>query len=373
MLAPGQHVWSVQTSFQSSANRFSNFGRVEPLGRRFDRAVTWRRLLAAQTSVSARAEMENLMRQSGARPGDVAATSSYDLSREDLGVGVDWAYGLTPSWTIGLQIPVVMRTVNVDSRVDLVPSVARQGSVSPLATSAMKARVKALAEQELATSGYDAIPNQQREWVWGDVSLMSHTALLSGYDWDWSAQQFVRFPTSRNPSVADYFQSGGDDGQLDLGLTSLLDYRMRRWTLGLRFGFVMQLPDSAKMRVGAGQGTEVEYTVDRDLGDWTWGSFDADFRMTSRLLLNAEYAVLAKSEDRYHGGRFTEEDYALLGEGTAQELHQTRLGVLYSLGDRAERSGIESKWTASLGYTYPWLGRNSLDASRASIELINYF
>jgi hypothetical protein len=186
----------------------------------------------------------------------------------------------------------------------------------------------------------------------------------------------VRVPTSRNPSVSDFLQRQSDDGQLDLGLTSLVDYRYRKWTLGARAGYIAQLPDSAKMHVpdnGTIQKTPVDPKVHRDLGDWMWASVDGDYRLYRRLGLEVEHSYLNKGKDRYRGESLTGTPYASLGEDTDQELHQTRVGVLYDLFAPTSRRGVENKWVAAVNFSYPWVGRNSSDASKASVEIMSYF
>lgn len=377
LVAAGQQVWSFQSSYQKISDRFTANGKVEPIGNRYARSLTWGQLLNAETTPQARAEMEDYMKRNGVNEKDVAATSTYELEREEIGFSVDWAYGLTKRWMIGFQVPVVLRKTQVKQNVDLAPVLARgagqagQKSVLGLNSNQVREKARGLAQDEMANDGYDDVPDGQQSWDWGDVNLLSQFYLYSGRDWNWALQQMVRFPTSRNPSVSDYFQQASDDGQLDLGLTSLIDYRVRRWTLGGRLGYVAQLPDSAKMRTPEGSG--VDPKVHRDLGDWIWGAVDADYRLTRRLGLDLEYAFLAKSQDKYKGASVNGTSYEVLGQDTNQEIHQTRLGLVYDVGTTTSRSGVDKKWVASLGYTRPWIGRNSNDASRASVELITYF
>lgn len=379
LVSAGQQVWSFQSSYQKISDRFGATGRVEPLGARYGRAVTWGQLLNAENSVEGRREVEGYMRSRGANREDIAATSAYELEREEVGFAVDWAYGLTRRWMIGFQLPLVMRRTEVTTRVQMAPALA-QGvgtassgkSVLALDNAQVQNKVKALAEDELFRSGYDEIPDQSQEWTWGDVNLLNQFYLYNDLTTQWSLQQMVRFPTARNPSVTDYFQQTSDEGQVDLGLTSLLDYRFKRWILGARLGYVAQLPDSAKLRV-AEDNLAIDPKVSRDLGDWTWGAVDADYRLSRRLNLEVEYAFLAKSRDKYKGQSVTGREYSALGRDSDQEIHQARLGMVYDLGQSTARRGVERKWLVSGGYTYPLTGRNTVEAGRAAVELTAYF
>lgn len=378
----GQQVWSFLTSYQTSSSQFAADGRVEGLGTKHARAITWGQLINAEKTPEAQAEVREYMKNQRRNENDIAATSTYRLEREDIGFGVDWAYGLTKRWMIGFQVPVFFRTTTVASSIAMTPTLARgagqnsQKSMLGLSAKQMDVHVKELAQKELSNSGYDSVPEQKQTWEWGDVSLLSQFYLSEGRNYRWAFQQMVRVPTSRNPSVTDFLQRPGDDGQLDLGLTSLVDYRIKRWTLGLRTGYIAQLPDSAKMRVpdqGTLKKTPVDPKVHRDLGDWVWASVDSDYRVGRRLGLELEHSYLNKSKDKYKGESLNGTAYASLGENTNQELHQTRVGVLYDISAPTSRRGIENKWVAAVNYAYPWIGRNSSDASKASVEIMSYF
>jgi hypothetical protein len=382
LVAPGQQVWSFLSTYQKSSSQFSANGQVESLGAKHSRALTWGQLINAEKEDEGKAQLYEYMKSQGRSENDIAATSSYKLNREDAGFEANWAYGLTRRWMIGFQIPIFLRTTTVTSTVSLTPTLSRganqasQKSILGLSAKQMGARVKSLAQQELTKSGYETIPDQKQSWEWGDVSLLSQFYLAQGRSWHWALQQMVRFPTSRNPSVSDFLQRQSDDGQLDLGLTSLVDYRYRKWTLGARAGYIAQLPDSAKMHVpddGIIQKTPVDPKVHRDLGDWMWASVDGDYRLYRRLGLEFEHSYLNKGKDRYRGESLNGTAYASLGENTEQELHQTRVGVLYDLFVPTSRRGVENKWVAAVNFSYPWIGRNSSDASKASVEIMSYF
>ena len=367
-LNPGQQAWGLQNSYQKISDRFSHTGRIQPLGQPYSRAVTWRQLLANEATVQERSEMESYMRSSGAGEDEVAATASYKVEREEVGFQVNWAYGLMKRWTIGFDVPLVHRRTKVSSDVEVTPVLAgvRVSSVSQ--------KVHAASERQLANSGYDNIPDRQSSWAWGDASLLSQVALFEGYRWQWSMQQLVRFPTARNPELDSYIQSNDDGGQVDLGVSSLFDYRYRRWVVGGRLGYVMQLPDRVRARVSDSQSSrKVDPKVYRDLGDWYWASADGDYRLSSKWNLNMEYAYLMKFQDNFRGRSAEGVDYATFAKNSDQDLHQTKVGVLYQIGQETTRGGVSSKIVAGLAYNYPWVGHNSLNASRTSIDLITYF
>ena len=58
----GQQVWSFQSSYQKTSDRFGTSGRVEGLGAKYARAITWGQLLKAEEAPEARAEMQDYMK-----------------------------------------------------------------------------------------------------------------------------------------------------------------------------------------------------------------------------------------------------------------------------------------------------------------------
>jgi len=363
----GQQIWGFQTSYQKVSDRFTDKGKIQPLGQPYGRAVTWGQLLNNAATVQERAELEALM-PPGAREDEVVANASYEVEREELGFRAEWAYGLMRSWMIGFDVPVVRRNTRVKSKVDVAARLAGNPNQS------ISQKIRLASEQELANSGFDDVPDEEQTWDWGDANLMSQVAVLNSYSWQWSLQQFVRFPTARNPDLDNYIQTQSDSGQVDLGAGSLIDYRYRRWVIGTQMGYVVQLPDTMRARVSSSsQARQVDPNVARDLGDVYYGALDVDHGFTNKLNVNLEYAYLRKFQDKFRGHSADGLDYATFGADTEQELHQSRLGVRYEIDSDGARAGVESKWVAGVAYTYPWIGRNSVDASKTSLDLISYF
>lgn len=374
VISGGQHVWALQTSRQKIKDRFGTNGKIEPLGQQYSRRLTWDQVVRAENTVSGKDVLRDYMRQQGLNDNSVAATLDYELERTENGFAMDWAHGMTDGWMIGFHIPVVYRQTKINSRLRLADHLAtlaasqQQGPKPSGETQVtMEEKVNKLAQQELVNSGYDQVPNEKNSWDWGDISLLSQFNLAQSYRWNWSLQQMVRIPTAQNPSLSDYIQSDDDRGQVDLGLTSLLDYRKRRWLAGLRFGYVSQLPDKVKTRVTNEETKQIQNReVSRDLGDWVWASFDVELEVTDDLDISAEHSYLRKNGDRLSSEHIN-------SVSSDQQLQQSRFGVQYHLGETSSRSGVENKWIASAGYTYPWAGRNSMQASKTSVDIITYF
>ncbi len=291
---------------------------------------------------------------------DVAATAKYQVEREEVAMGFNWAYGLLRSWMVGFEVPLRMVTTRVQRTVDMQEPL-QEARVSALSKVESESRVEALVQQQLEASGFDDVPSQSQTWEWGDINLLSQVGLLESTNWRWSFQQMLRFPTSRNPSFSDYVKSERDDGQLDLGLTSFTDYLYRRWTFGWRVGVVVQTADRLKTRTSNSAPAD---EVKRDLGDWVWSSLDGDYKLSRRWSTNLGYTYLNKGKDQISGASV---------KGTDQELHQSRLTITYQVTPFYVRGGVQSKWLMAGSYQQPWIGKNSTRAARAGVEFTTFF
>ncbi len=371
-IEPGQQIWSFQTSYQKITDRFSNQGELQPLGQAYNRAVTWREILESESSV--RAEMEEYMREHGAVETDLAALAEYEVEREEIGFRLAWAYGLLRRWMIGFEVPLTRRETFVRSKVSLSPQLNDFSRRIQASGGDVKQKIKEISERQLANSGYDEIPDRRSSWDWGDITLLSQFGVVQTYSWHWSLQQMLRFPTARNQDIDEYIQTSDDTGQVDIGLVSLLDYQGRAWTTGFRTGYIAQLPDTTRWRISdADENRRIDPQMKRDLGDWWFASLDFDYRYSSRLHLNLESSYLMKASDRFSSTEISPGESTRFERNTEQEIVQTRFGAQYEIHSGGTRAGISKKWIASVGYNYPWIGRNSLNASRASIDLITYY
>jgi hypothetical protein len=333
--------------------------------------------------VVGKAELQGYMKSENINGKEVAATANYELKIEDTGFAVDWAYGLTKSWMIGFQVPLALRKVIARSDISLTPVLARgvkqnfNASTRSISDSGLRQKVQDLSQNELTTSGYDVVPTEKTGFEWEDVTLLSQFQILNTYHWVWSLQQQVRIPSVRNPSSSDYLVMPNDEGQLDLGLASLIDLQFKRWTLGFHFGYVMQTPDSTHIRTfqmdSLRAGKPGLQDVHRDLGDWAWAAADVDLHLSQSLDFNSGYGYLIKNRDHYSGDTLTPEQADFLSENSDQEIHRVNFRLRYQFTDLRVRDSIESKWLVSLGYDMPLFGRNSVDAGRAILELTSYF
>lgn len=318
---------------------FANLTSAEVLlsdGRLWQRAAG---LLSGQNGLalqSTYSRQENHFDQRGRplafarRSRDSQINASEKFARQDVNLKATWAYGLTSWWSLGFEVPLTYRQTEFSDF-------------------------------------------KQNEWLWQDIHLRTQIRMIKRYQWTWAIRPSAKIPTARTAPITNEMPLSDDDGQLDFGISSLIDYRMRRALIGLKMGYVVQMPDEIRTELNQSRSAlpsgSRDPQIQRDLGDWLWLAVDGEWRLNRKTSMNVEYGYFYKNEDRYSG-----ENMNLLSipQAGVQEVHQSRLKLLYQLVD-SNKSWLEDKWLLSVGYTHPWAGRNVANSGHAALELISYF
>lgn len=382
MITPEQHNWSFRSSFQHSETRFGSEGAEQPLGEPFGRTWSWGEIRSGGISSQARARIDRYMQANDLNDNDLAAVTDFSLKREDTTLALAWAYGMTSKWMVGLQIPITIVDTQVSARTALTPGLARAFASADvedevgMSQSEVRSEVQSAVEHRMVAEGYGQMRSHMQSLIVGDVSLLSQVSLWQTNDWAISLQQLVRIPSAPNPSLSDYIRFSRDDGQIDLGLTAMLDYQWRRFLFGLRGGYIAQLGDTQKMRVPLRDQNQnvqmVDRRVKRDLGDMITTSAETIYTIGQRWGVNLAYLGFFKQKDRYNG-EVNGAAYWQLSANSDQSLHMARGGVAYLIGRASSRSGLQRKWMANLNVYQPVSGRNVTRGTTGALEIQAYF
>ncbi len=147
--------------------------------------------------------MREAMRQYAAGAGqslnDIAASTEFQLHRQETTLEIAWAYGLARTWMIGLQLPVSMVNTQLQPNTQLTPVLSRfrgRGG-DHLTPDDMKSHVTALVNNQLSSEGYDQLQTNSQNLIVGDVSVMSQVSMYQDNDWAVSLQQLARSEARR--------------------------------------------------------------------------------------------------------------------------------------------------------------------------------
>lgn len=370
VITPRQNSWSFRSSYQTFDSRFGSTGEIQNLGQPFDRTWTWKQVLAgSSTNAQDESVFQSYMRSNNLNESDIAAATTFNLKREESTFEISWAYGLSERWMIGLQVPISYVTTQ------LLPNTSLASAGITATSQDVRQRVAAFVKDRLAAEGYDELQPQTRNLIVGDVSLLNQFALWQNLDWALSLQQISRIPSTPNNNVADYIRYSRGDGQIDLGLTAMLDRQWKSFLFGGKVGYIKAIPDTQKMRVPATDNSFqfVDRSVHRNLGDLISTSFETFYNLSRKWTINGAYLGFFKGADHYSGPDASPDQYNQLGADSAQELHIARAGISYLIGNSSSRNGIERKWIANFNVYDPISGQNISEGPEASLELQAFF
>lgn len=343
------------------SDRFGEDGLVSTLGNQYSQAWSWGDLLAAQKNEIRQAELSQYMQQNNISKDQLAAVSGFQIEREELNFDVSWAYGLTSKWMFGFQLPVSLVTTKVASQVNVEDQTAQGYQVFTQNERDVGGMVEELVRTELEDQGYRNIPTEREQWVWGDISLMNQYQAYSDEDVRWSLQQTLRMPTSRNPSLSDFALAQRDEGQIDVGVTQLLEKSFGPLTGIWTLGYINQLPGLVRVN-----GLENQREIERDLGDIFWTGVESRFSPTARTRFSGAYRYFYKEPDEF-----------IFPESTSrtdvQQTHLARVQGSYIFTTVERKYEIEKKWLMSLQLQSAFAGVNIDRATSALLEVQTYF
>lgn len=373
VITPGQHSWSFRTSYQSFDSRFGSSGQYQGLGQPLDRTWTWNQILSTNGSTAIQQSLRRYIDENHLSENDIAAATDFGLKRQETTFEISWAYGLAKRWMIGVQVPISLVTTELSPSTSLTPHLSRalRSAVAPNQT--VRQQVESMVQNRLSQEGYDDLQSRSQNWIVGDVSFINQFSLWQNPDWALSLQQVTKIPSAPNNNVADYVRYSRGDGQMDFGLTAMLDHQWKRFLIGGKIGYTKALSDTQKMRVPGNDGTQViDRSVHRDLGDLISTSLETFYTLGRRWTINGAYLGFFRGADHYSGDS-SPEQYTALGADTAQELHLARAGVSYLIGTPSIRHNLENKWVANFNVYQPLAGQNVSEGPQAALELQAFF
>lgn len=378
LLAPGQSLFLLSSSYSRFSDRLSENGEPTSLGSAYTQSITWEDLLGGRQQLSPEdQQLREFVESQGIALDSAAAHSVLEISQQLLNLSPQWAYGMTESWMVGFRLPVVYRKTEVSTRIEVTEAYSHlsQNAVSAeevSLTQSMQGRAREALARKLQEYNYEPIREQQEEWVFGDAELLSKVRLWQNPQSLLALRQRIVLPTASAQSPYRYVESPSGDGQLDLGLDSVVDYWVApRWLLTANVGYTWQAPDQIRARLpreGQGVSQDVDLEVSRDLGDYWSASLYAERFLKKGWRLLGGYSFRKKSEDRYEGGGFSQERYEALSRGTEQDLHMGHAGVSYKADPLYERLGLKKQFSASFYVSSVLAGSNVPDTTLAGFD-----
>ncbi len=374
-LPAGQSLFTLTSNFSRYSNQLSESGDSVGIGEAYGQSITWAELLADRGEPNLKnQQLREYVKGRGMDLDSIAATADLNVSQEVLSFSPQWAYGMTSSWMLGLRLPVVYRRTQVSSKISVSEEYSRLAATAePLAQAELNSpdrdlRIKDALNRKLSDHNYEPIETDQKEWLLGDAEILSKFEILQTPDLLWSLRERVVLPTASAKSPYRYVDASEGDGQLDIGVDSIVDYWIGHgWLVTGSLGYTWQAPDQIKARlpgVADQLGQDVALEVNRNLGDYWSTSAFVEKSLHNQWRIFSGYSYLKKDEDTYEGAQ-----YEALAEGSKQELHMGHLGLSYKAEPFSQRRGLKTQLASSVYFSSVLAGSNVPDSSLAGLDL----
>jgi len=369
VLPKGRFRVRLVTSFSSIENNFGNNGEILGLGSSFTKRLDSKLLSALNPGTA-----DTIKKLNSVSPGlgdEIAVDLSTKVDTQILSNILALEYGLTDRVSIGFILPVVHAEVNVDANAS--PDEALNSKINAMSDADPRKAILKQVQGGLNVQTFDSMLRDQYNYrnglqSWSGAGL-GDLELGGKYNYYKSPQLLstlkagVRLPTGRVDDPNILFDLGFGDGQVDLGLFNMVDYKFTRdFGATLEVGYTFQLPDTSDVRVPLSDEIPINslsQKISRKLGDLVNAELEANYQFFKRLTVSARYRYFYKMQDSF--------------SGTSEEVHAGAFNVEFTnLTDvRAGRSKFP--YSVAGFFRMPFAGKNVADSRTTGVALKTYF
>lgn len=330
VLPLGQSTFSVSINYAPLDQEINGSSLDSRHSERLLREVSWGELIA-NTPEAEKAALRALQQQSGHKDSDILAREYVRATGYRVAIKPFWGFGLGERWTVGARVPVIMESREVVRRTQW------EGTQPSGETLLRSQDLSALDRvQTSALSGSSTIEGFDSGWRYhiGDVEIMGQYLMAEGLGWAWALRQKLVLPTSPPPDPYNLDPILTNEGQTDVGLDSLWEWRLGRdWTVLASAGYLIQLRDRVAMRIPDDRRAFLQGGVDRDVernaGDIATAEVLLRYALGETMQFKAGYLYSERQRDEFKGKSFEAVRYTYLAEGTDQRVTIGRLGLSY--------------------------------------------
>ncbi len=358
----GQSVVFIEGQYSQASNQLNADGRLDNLGKNRAQKVSWGDVIDSASQAAEKVKIQSELKSRGVDEAETAAIFDFKVEKQQTMQKLGWLYGLSPSWMIGLQVPIVQTSVKVQTSASYAPAVNTMSEET-------QSRVKTFMKSELQSQGYTDFEEKPNQTSIGDLLLISqHRVYVKG-----ASAVAVRgrwtFPSGQGPRTSDFFDLSSGDGQNDLGADLLFDYVLgRRWSFSTVAGYTAQLPDTVNVRKPVQDGqtvkTEVVRGVKRDLGDIMKLMVSSEFRVFREFRLLGGWVYQQKGSDKFNKN---------FSDQPESQASMVKMGFQYMPGANTLRREVRNQWLVSLNHWRVLSGKNVVDSATTSLDLMLFY
>lgn len=376
--------WRLQllTSYSYASSKFDSNGSNVSLGDAYSVSLTpaFMSMLKPQAGALVKA-MNNA--QPGLADNMAVAEIGSNIDSSVIANVVAAEYGLTDRLSVGLIVPVVYGSVDVQTT--STPSPEFEGFVQALPSAhplkpalqqlKSQASLAAINQSLRSDLGYSAGLDSWSGLGLGDIEFGAKYKYVDLHPIRMTVKGGVRAPTGRTDDPDVLFDLGFGDGQWDLGFYHYVDYSpLSKLYLTLETGYTVQLPDTRSFRVPVVDGIEispVKTRLDRDLGDIMEVGLEANYGITRLLTFSPKYRYRHKFKDDYGGPQGLSMN--LIEADTQETLHEGTFTLGYSSLPLVRAGQAKVPVDVSVFYKQRFAAENMSDARTGGVQFKTYF
>jgi hypothetical protein len=322
--------------------------------------------------VTQRQQWLHSIQTQGHNADDTVATNSYYVGVDYEVFNMRWAYGMSRTWTMDVQIPWINKRIRVVRDTLLTPLATEklsQKSKNPYPQKISKVDLEqAMAAQQEAMN-YDSF-TERNEASFGDLEFRNRFQMWRNRAQFVSLVQKLTIPTAAPRSIFRDIDVPYADGQYDLGFSVLWDWRIRsRWSISALAGYTVQFADKVATRTDdlSQRQKGIDNQVNRDLGDQTEVSLFHQFGIGGGFQFLSNYHFRSKARDHYSGTQLF--NYSQLAENSDQVVHLAEIGMGYQTHLGYDPISGTQEFVGRLTYSSLLRGTNVVRSPIGSLEL----
>ena len=361
---------------------FDDAGQVASLGNALNTDVNYQKLIDAQPTAIERGLLKGYFARHN-KDLTASAGRTTGVIEVDAKVHVPvLAWGLSKNWTTALAVPVLQTRARVAT--GFVVSQDLQSTAEKLVgegkyymASEIRSKTRQVIADKVVDYKYKPL-RRRRVFQLGDARWVNKYILQKNNTHSLALVGELVLPTGRRHSVDEVIGLSAGDGQVDVGLGAVGEYRVAKNIVAWgRVHGVYQAGDQVAMRVPEEADSSLSRDIDpqtkRQLGASLYSSLGLAVDVVEGVAARAQYTFQMKQRDVYRGSRFERHRYGWLSQNTAQRMQAMQLGVGYSTVPLFRKKKFVLPLEANAQLVWPLAGKNVSRDKAVSFEVAAYF
>lgn len=374
--------FGVFSSHSSFPNYFDNQGNKTTLGSLFTDDYTFNDILDEEPA-DRRAITQGALGAYGIE--DFSESAGFHKGTINIKTKVDTfmlAFGLTKKLSLFAILPRVK--INVDFKNNFTKSKKLNELLSTLSEDGNYSKISEIEEKlsnpvlyKLKEYGYN--PNYiKKKEDWGDLRLFSRYNFLKNNFFSSTLGLTLALPTAKTDQLNDFLKLYIGDGQWDVGLQSLNEFKISNnfsYLAGLEY--TNQISQEQEIRVPINSKSPLSSDIDnktkQDFGNIYKITNQMSYKFNKLWSSSLGHIFQYKNHDTYQGNKYTAKRYKYLEQDTLQRSHSGYIALTANTIDLFLKKKFIIPIQASLSYSNIFAGKNIARSEEVQFSLTGFY